>query len=687
MFIIFIMCVAVQTSGHTYLQMVQGVRDIVTRHVTPGHTLIVSYYTPAHILLGSRNAPAHALCFSADQNTNRKGRLHFVSDLCSTEDMAQLILEELNKIEAWPLLSFDAKHDCKEMLPSSSKYDGYVLLSLSQDHEDVVKDIRHQVKKLRNIWEWNPRAKFLILVAEIRHVNAKLLAEDISAELWTSRVVNSVVLIPALDTQLATGTANTLDAYICFPYQPTVQCPQVKDVVLQDRWILDSRNKSHFLHNTSLFPQKIPNDLHGCPFTVSTFPLPAMIMRKNTIEVDPENVIYDKGLEIQILTELSKSTNSSLKFRKPPPGHEYWGTDLGNGTWNGVIGEIARSNADIGIGDMWYRCHLVKEIECLTPHLIDKARWYVPCARPYPRWVGPTRAFKLSLWLGFVTVYVTISFTVWQVVKITNSIFTETAQNQAYASLSKCLLNFWAIVLGESASNNPPSVAAVRALFLAWVLYCWAINTVYQTYLTSFLIDPGLQNQLASEDAILNSGIKYGVATHALGIYPWLGERRYRYMQYFDDGESVADTIANGKLAFLGSVFPTEYLIAVKYMDADGRPRICGIKDDLAAAIATIIVPRGFPFKARYDKVLSSLAQAGLVDFWWENLKYEVTLEKAGDSNLLPGEYVALRMEHMQSAFYFLLLGYALSVMTFLLELSCKYRKQHKIKRLQVNRN
>ena len=158
MFIIFIMCVAVQTSGHTYLQMVQGVRDIVTRHVTPGHTLIVSYYTPAHILLGSRNAPAHALCFSADQNTNRKGRLHFVSDLCSTEDMAQLILEELNKIEAWPLLSFDAKHDCKEMLPSSSKYDGYVLLSLSQDHEDVVKDIRHQMKKLRNICEWNPRA-------------------------------------------------------------------------------------------------------------------------------------------------------------------------------------------------------------------------------------------------------------------------------------------------------------------------------------------------------------------------------------------------------------------------------------------------------------------------------------------------------------------------------------------------
>lgn len=216
--------------------------------------------------------------------------------------------------------------------------------------------MRHQMKKFRNNYEWNPRAKFVILVTEIRHVNAKLPAEDISAELWTSRVVNSVVLIPALDTHLATGTVNTLDVYISFPYQPTLQCSQVKDVVLQDRWILGSRNRSHFLHNTSFFPQKIPNDLHGSPFAVSTFPVPPSIMRKSTIEVDPDSVIYDKVLEIQILTELAKSTNSSLKLRKTPPGHECWGRDLGNETWNGVTGETARSYADIGIGDIGYGC-------------------------------------------------------------------------------------------------------------------------------------------------------------------------------------------------------------------------------------------------------------------------------------------------------------------------------------------
>ena len=126
-------------------------------------------------------------------------------------------------------------------------------------------------------------------------------------------------------------------------------------------------------------------------------------------------------------------------------------------------------------------------------------------------------------------------------------------------------------------------MAVVSALFLAWVLYCWAINTVYQACLTSFLIDAGLQHPLASEDATLNSGIEYGVATHALGTYPWLCEKRYRHTKYSNHHESVVDRGANDKLAFLGSAFLMEYLIAVKYMDAGGRPRICDIKDDLAA--------------------------------------------------------------------------------------------------------
>jgi hypothetical protein len=153
----------------------------------------------------------------------------------STEDLRQLILEELNKIGAWSLLSFNANNDLKETSPSRSNYEGYVLLSSCLDYEDVVKDVGHQVKKLRNTWEWNPRAKFLVIVLEIREVSAKQLAEDIVAELWTSRIVNSVVLIPLLDNNLATDPVNILDAYGWFPYHSTGKCPHDNHVTLHNR--------------------------------------------------------------------------------------------------------------------------------------------------------------------------------------------------------------------------------------------------------------------------------------------------------------------------------------------------------------------------------------------------------------------------------------------------------------------
>jgi len=526
------------------------------------------------------------------------------------------------------------------------------------------------------------------LVSEVREVNAKRLAEDIVAELWTSRIVNSVVLIPhtQVDTHLATHPVNILDAYIWFPYHATGKCSHDKHVTLHDRWVWDVRGSGHFLHNACLFPPKIPNDLQGCPFTVSTFEVPAFIMKRSTSKVDKESIIYEEGVEIQIVSVLAKTTNSSIKYRVPPPDGGNWGFDVGNGTWNGVTGEIARGYSDIGMGTLWYRCHLVKEIECLRPYLIDKVTWYIPCATSYPRWLSLTRVFKLSLWFAFVTAYVVVSVVMWKVVKITSIISTKAKQNQAYTSLPKCMLNFWAIILEESASNYPPDVAAIRAVFFGWVLYCWAVNTVYQAHLTSFLIDPGLQHQLSSEDEILTSGIEYSTETGIVLFYSVLNGTRFKDMNYTGDVDLAQARVAEGTLAFLWSKFPVEYNIALKYKNANGVPSICMIKDEFTFNLVTMIVPKGFPLKLKYDQVLLALIQAGLIDWWWEHLKYMASLEGARKFGSPPGEYKVLTLKHLQSAFYFLLIGYAMSVLLFLIELSCQHHKRYKLK-MKGNRN
>jgi hypothetical protein len=554
MIAIIVMCVVVQTSGHLHFEVVQSVRDIAKRYFTLGHTLVFSHGTPAHSQLVSEDTLPH------------RNPIHRALEDEFSDDIWQMLLEEFNTLESWPIISFGPNNDFKEI--SNDKHAAHVLLSECQGHEDVVKDIGLQVTKLGNSWEWNPRGLFVLIVTQTRDVDAKLLAADIFAELWASKIVDSVVLMPTSETHTeGRDTVNTLDAYLWFPYNPAGRCPHVIDAILWDHWISDnSSSRGHFLHPGSLFPPKIPTDVHGCQLSVSTFEMPPMIMREERTKVDEtENVTYDKGLEIQILEELAKSTNSTLKYRVAPPDGGRWGWNLGNGTWNGVTGEIARRYSDIGVNCMWYRCHMVKEIECLRPHLIDKVKWYVPCATPYPRWTSLTRVFRLSFWMWFVAAYVIISVIMWQIVKVNRKISSTAAKNEAYTSLPKCLLNFWAIILEESASNDPPDVAVIRAVFFAWVLYCWAVNTVYQTYLTSFLVDPGLRRPLASEDEILASGIEHDTETSTVSVYGALAETRYKRMKIIYDIESTEERVVKGTSAFLFSKYLVDYNIAVKY--------------------------------------------------------------------------------------------------------------------------
>jgi len=218
------------------------------------------------------------------------------------------------------------------------------------------------------------------------------------------------------------------------------------------------------------------------------------------------------------------------------------------------------------------------------------------------------------------------------------------------------------------------------------VLYCWAVNTVYQAHLTSFLIDPGLQHQLSSEDEILTSGIDYSTVTSMVFLYPDLKGMRYIHLNNTVEVDLAQTRVAEGTLAFLHAKFLIEYKVALKYKDANGVPSICKTNDEFAFSLVTIHVPKGFPLKPKYDKVLLALLQAGLVNLWWERLKYTASLEGARKFGSPPGEFVVLTLKHFQSAFYFLLIGYAMSVLLLFIELSCQQFKRYKLK-MRGNRN
>jgi hypothetical protein len=581
-------------------------------------------------------------------------------------DFWKELLEDLHESDKWSLsLRSHNNSDKTYILPR--KHGSYIIISQYHRYEAVVKDISNQIKKLSNTWDWNPRAKFAILVTGIHKQEKSIeqFATGIFADLWLHRVINVVIMVPILNVRSnVMGTVPTLQLYTWFPYHPPGRCADVREAVLLDQWVVDSKGNGKFQYNIPLFPDKVPLDFHGCPTTVTVFEIEPSVMKATSA-----STTFDDGTGIRLLHEITQKGNMSIMYLEPSNG-EHWGYPYGNGSWSGGIGQLISGQADILPAYSYYRCHIIKEIECSIPYFIDKIRWYIPCAMPYPRWMSLTRVFTLSLWLSFLAVYIFFALLMWQVVIISNRIPSQSTENHAYTSLVKCLLNFWAVILEESASNNPPQIVAIRFVFLVWVLFCLSMNTVYQTYLTSFLIDPGLQHQISSDDEILGSGIEYGFPFRWKPFLPVLSGDRYRKAYNCKSFKDCLNrTMFTHNFAFMGSAFATEYMIAAEFTSTDGKPLVCSFDQIFTFQLPIMTVTKGYIFLDHLNTIVLQLVDAGIINHWFKNIKFTAILASAKEMDLQAQEYTQLTLLHIQSAFYFLFFGYIVATVVFLLEL------------------
>jgi hypothetical protein len=85
-------------------------------------------------------------------------------------------------------------------------------------------------------------------------------------------------------------------------------------------------------------------------------------------------------------------------------------------------------------------------------------------------------------------------------------------------------------------------------------------------------------------------------------------------------------------------------------------------------------VPKGLPMLNEFNHIIQHIIEAGLLEQWLKNIKYTATLTSARDFGLSTEEYHKLTLEHLQSPFYFLFFGYALSVTTFIVELIFRWK-------------
>jgi hypothetical protein len=621
---------------HNFLTCIAAISE---KHFMPGSTMVVSFLGDENYM--TINDPHRYIL----HNENRGPYIN------STNNIEQL-LHQLHDTIKWPII-VSHPNGLTNSYHVHDKYKVYILWA------SVNLTIQlHHLKSYRNAW--NPRAQFLVVLERIMG-DPRDIVMGILKEMRQWKILNVVVLVQV------NIRPDTLDLYTWFPYQqPSGKCGKLQDIILWNQWDI---NKDHFLRNISLFPSKIPSNLGQCPVVASTMIFEPYVM-PNTM--NQSNITYEDGLEVLLFHFVTNALNLKVNFRPPPPQNELWGQELTGGIWTGIRGDVIHERADVAFCAMSLRAKLSLYVDGTKPYINGGIVWVVPCARKNPRWKSILLVFSTSTWF-LILVAVFIS----SVVMLCLEKFGLKRQENlklSYESIIKCLTYAWAVLLGIAVPEMPRNVP-LRLFFIFWVSYSLAVNTVFQTFVTSHLVDPGMVEQIKSFDEIYETGMKYG-------FYPGLDlafqdESDWRAVEIVAHRRACNDIINCLKAVYKSTEFAmltdrllVSYLNTHKFLDKSGVPMICTIEYDFIESYKAFLLTKGNHLLEQFNKLIETALQAGLVGKWWKDIQVTSRIKATAIRKYsLLDDYSVLLLTHLQGAYYLLLLGHCVAFICFLVEI------------------
>lgn len=619
-------------------QLVRCAVNVVSRYVSTGHPLVVS------------------------------------SSAGNAADTFEELLEELHAFERWPLYTVyekAARH--LEHGYAARKYTSYiVIVQIGRLGVSVLlKRISTQVQFLQEIEAGNPEGVFLVILLNDGKVDREILTE-VLASLWQWKILNVVVMIEVKRQSFVTDNETQVNLFSWFPFQSPNHCTQVTDVVLMDQC-----NYGAFLKNADLFPKKITRNLNRCPLIASTISWRDLVIVSTETSSDgaETKVTYKDGLEMTLYKNIAETFNMTTAFIVPIRSNDnIWGDYFPvNNTYTGVIGDAKFGRSNVSFCGLPKNFFFELHVDSTHSYVESGFNWYVQCARPRARWKMFVRTFTFSVWVVLILAFFAFAIVMWCLAKFPD----ERQEDAKYRSFLGTFEAIFAVFLNVVVSRMPVTLS-VRTFFCLWVWSCFALTTVFETYFTSFLVDPGLKKQVSDVEELLASDL---VLTFDNGYLPLFEDVEGREKQIMSRWVPCAGFEAcSRRTATIGDAatildFQTFDYFKHKFVDSNGESLLCRLPGKISGYFITMFMQKGNPLFQPVNDVILHMMEAGLVDFWWRwsLIVKRLKLSRYQESEDAPITYFVFSMSHLYVAFTFLALGYGLSISIFILELLSRF--------------
>jgi hypothetical protein len=221
-----------------------------------------------------------------------------------------------------------------------------------------------------------------------------------------------------------------------------------------------------------------------------------------------------------------------------------------------------------------------------------------------------------------------------------------------------------------------------------WVMYSLAVNTVFQTFVSTFLVDPGLQQQISTVDDILHSGFRYGMPRTFKKFLNYLPKAQADAMiNHTEECRKVAHcakkVAKDGNFVTILATVTAEYLNTNQTLDKAGAGLLYMLPDTrLWMNFQVFLLPKGSGLLEPFNKLMTAAQEAGLVSYFWKDI-LRISALKSGSIRIhtLLDDYTVFTLTYLQSAFFFLCVGHCCAFCSLLAELLCHWyvERQHRV--------
>jgi hypothetical protein len=221
-----------------------------------------------------------------------------------------------------------------------------------------------------------------------------------------------------------------------------------------------------------------------------------------------------------------------------------------------------------------------------------------------------------------------------------------------------------------------------------WVIYSLAVNTVFQAFVSTFLVDPGLEKQISSVDDMLNTEFRYGMSRsferflYNLPLTQISAIRKHteRCANVTDCAKKVAEETNFVTVLSSGVV---QYLNTYQTLDETGASLLYIVKDfKLWKNFKVFLLPKGSGLLEPFNKLMTAAQESGLVSYFWRDILRSSAL-KSGSIRIhtLLDDYKVFTLTYLQSAFILLCVGHICAFCLLVAELLCHWyvQRQHKL--------